>query len=62
MKIEKTDVVLILAYVVAGCIFMLFASNVALVSLIAGVHIGAGAGCVVCIFRRLIKRKHTEPT
>ena len=56
MKIKKIDVILISASaVVVGVILMLLSGSFNF-ALLVGLPCGAGSGCVVCIFRRLIRK------
>ena len=62
MRINATEVLLIVGSAIAGVILMLVAHVPAISSLIAGIPSGAGGGCLACILIRVMKRKPTEKT
>ena len=58
MEIEKRDIMLITACMIAGCVFMLVVSDGSPWALLPGAASGAGGGCLAAIFRRAVTRNH----
>lgn len=60
MKIDKADVMLMVACALGGIVFMNFVAVGSIWASIIGINSGVGGGCLVCIFRRLLKRHHEK--
>ena len=57
MKIEKKDVLLVVACALGGFILVVIAIPDPFTAIVAGIPSGALGGCVACIFRHFVRSK-----
>ena len=60
MKIEKKDVLLVVACALGGFILVLIAIPDPFTAIVAGIPCGALGGCIACVVRQFVNTKKTD--
>ena len=60
MKIEKKDVLLVVACALGGFILVLIAIPDPFTAIVAGIPSGTLGGCIACVVRQFVNTKQTD--